>query len=156
MKKSLPMLLSIFSGLIMIALIVTIVAVVMASNMYELVYDPYYGTYVEQLSSAKVSTTLAFSYVGLVLELVSIIGTFVTSIVMLVKSKSVHSNIKGFVIGVAITAIVISSVSLFFRFLGTFVVTALAFVCIVGMIVVFGLSIAVNVKYEKIEGNARQ
>ena len=86
-EKSLPMLLSIFSGLILIALIVTIVAVVMVSNMYELVYDPYYGTYVEQFSSAKVNTAIAFSYVGLVTELTSIIGTFVTSIVMLVKSK---------------------------------------------------------------------
>lgn len=150
MKKSLPMLLSIFSGLILIALIVTIVAVVMVSNMYELVYDPYYGTYVEQFSSAKANTAIAFSYVGLVTELTSIIGTFVTSIVMLVKSKQLDSSIKGFFKGVSITAIVISSVGLLFSFLGTFVVTALAFVCIVGMIVVFGLSIAANVKYKKV------
>ena len=146
MKKSLPMLLSIFSGLILIALIVTIVAVVM---IYELVYDPYYGTYVEQLNWAKANTASAFSYVGLVTELTSIIGTFVTSIVMLVKSKQLDSSIKGFFKGVSITAIVISSVGLLFSFLGTFVVTAHAFVCIVGMIVVFGLSIAANVKYKK-------
>ena len=173
MNKKVPILLSFFSGSILVSFFLTIVAMVLSTNLYN--NDYIFGgigfenrnafiDYLNQFgvrpiefyaSSSTVDYGLlqavtALTYVGLVLELVSIIGTFVTSIVMLVKSKNVHSNIKGFVKGVAITAIVISSVSLFFSLLGTFVITFLAYVCFAGMLVTFGLSIAVNVKYKKI------
>ena len=180
MNKKVPILLSFFSGSILVSFFLTIVAMVLSTNLYNNDYifggfgfesrnslmdylNQFYGVRpIEFYASSStvdyglLQAVTALTYVGLVLELVSIIGTFVTSIVMLVKSKNVHSNIKGFVKGVAITAIVISSVSLFFSLLGTFVITFLAYVCFVGMLVTFGLSIAVNVKYEKIEGKARQ
>lgn len=144
MKKSLPMMLSLFSGLIIVAFIFAIITIVLASS--SLIYDEFgNATY----DNSKLSLIVIFQYLCLISELICIIGTFVVSIIILVKSKILIKQ-KGFFKATAIVGIVISSCSLLFSFLGAFVSSGLAFIVIAGIFVVFGLSIGCNVKMKKI------
>ena len=122
MKKSIPVALAVFSSFYILGLLCSIASI----------FIPF------------------LIFVAIVVELISIIGTFISSIVMAVKVKHVDESIKGFMKGTSITAIVFSSIGIFITFISLFVLPLLSCICVVGNIVVFGLAIAAYVKYNKV------
>lgn len=147
MKKNIPILLSIFSGMILLSLVFAIIAVVlMMSALSNSNYnDPYGGYYYD---TGKMQTSLIFNVLSLISQITCIIGTFVVGIVMLLKANKLEKD-KGFFKATSILAIVISSSSIIFAILSIAVSPFLSFVTVIGLIVIFAFSLACNVKYKK-------
>lgn len=117
----------IFSSLSLVSLIIWIITIVLMINT----------NFNDTIS--QYNTVLTLSYIIQALLLTSIIGTFVTSIICLAKSK--HFTKKGLIKGSGIVGIVGSSLGLIFCIIGFTSTTLPLIIGIILLIITFGLGI---------------
>ena len=130
MKKGIIIQGIIYSGMMLLTLILSIVGVIMLLN-----------------NSFSLAQTL--SIIGNVLTMVCVIGVFVISIVTLVKARCLSSK-KGFAKATGIVGIVFGSLGILLVWISlAVVVPALPFIAEVGILVTFGFYIALFILLNK-------
>lgn len=147
MKKSVPILLTSFSSLVIFSLIFQIVLAIVIGFTID----------VNQNNSP---TYFAIQILSGIIEWTCFVGTFVSSIIMLVKTSKLSSSI-GYFKATSILGIIASCIFILIKILnfipaistGYFVIF-LSFIWIILMIVVFGMSIPCILKLKRMNCEA--